>query len=66
VRASCIERGYRSCAECDEYLDCRILHNFISKVFSLIFRTNRKANLRAIREKGIEAWAEEMAAAGRG
>ena len=66
VRASCIERGYRSCAECDEHLDCRILHSFISKVFGLIFRTNRKANLQAIREKGIEAWAEEMAATSRG
>ena len=65
VRASCIEKGYRTCAECDEYLDCRILHNFISKIFSFIFRKDRKASLRAIREQGIEAWAQEMAATGR-
>ena len=66
VRASCIERGHRTCAECDECPDCRILDNFISKVFGFVFRTNRKANLRAIKEKDIEAWAEEMAAGTRG
>jgi len=65
ARACCLEEGYRTCAACDEYLECRKLHNFISKIFGLIFRTDRKANLRAIREKGIETWAEEMAASGR-
>jgi len=46
-------------------LECRKLHNFISRIFGLVFRTDRKANLRAIREKGIETWAVEMAASGR-
>ena len=65
VRKCCIEKGYSSCAECDEYLECGILNSFISKIFGLIFRTNRKANLQAIKEMGVEKWAEEMAASGK-
>jgi hypothetical protein len=62
VRACNIEKGYSSCADCKEYhnlRDCKKLNNFISKIFSLIFRTNRIKNLERIREIGIENFRKE-------
>ncbi len=50
------ERGYATCAECTEMESCKKLHNFISKLFALVFRSNRKGNLLEIREAGLEAF----------
>ena len=65
VRECCIEKDYKNCAGCDEYLECRILNSFIARIFGFIFRTDRKANLQGLKEMGIEKWAEEMAASGK-
>ena len=65
VRKCCLERDYVSCAECDEYLNCKKLNNLISKIFGFIFRSNRKANIMAIKEIGIEKWVDGMAASGK-
>ena len=54
VRLCCVDREYQSCGECEEYLDCKMLNNFISKIFGFIFRSDRKGALGAIREVGIE------------
>lgn len=65
VRICSIDREYRSCAECEEVLDCKKLNNFISKVMAFIFRSDRKGNLQGIKEMGIERWAEERSASGK-
>jgi hypothetical protein len=54
VRACAFERGFATCAECEEMETCRILNNFISKVFSFIFRSDKMVSLRMIRDEGME------------
>ncbi len=64
MKACVVEHGYATCAECKdfEYLkDCNKLHNFISTIFSFIFRTNRIGNLNRIREIGLDKFKEEQA-----
>jgi hypothetical protein len=68
VRKCCKENGYSSCAECKttpEPRDCRKFHNFISRLFGLIFRSDRRACILQIREKGLQGHAEAMAASQR-
>ena len=65
IRKCCVERGYRVCAECEVYPDCGMLNNFISKILSFVFRSNRNGNLKEIQEIGIEKWAEEREASGK-
>ena len=55
--------SYGSCADCQEFEDpmaCRKFNNFMSKLFGLIFRSDRAACIRQIREAGIEAHADRM------
>jgi len=63
------ENHFGSCADCYRYPDpgkeCRKLNNPIAWVFSVLFNSNRSANLKHIREIGREAYAKEMAEAGR-
>jgi len=64
VRKCCIDNGYKTCADCaqlDDIKDCKMLNNFISKVFSLVFKTDRVASLKYIKEIGLEGYAKEMA-----
>ena len=64
VRKCCMEKSYKSCAECVDFSDlkqCGKLNNFISKIFALIFRSNRYACLEAIRVEGYDKFAETMA-----
>ncbi len=65
VRKCCIELNYQTCAECGKFLECKTLDNFISKIFALVFRSDRKGNLRQIQETGIKTWAEDQATAGK-
>jgi hypothetical protein len=68
VRACTIERGYTTCADCTEFADlkgCRKLNSFISKIFRMIFRTNRIGNLVQIRAGGLDAFKDERRASGR-
>jgi hypothetical protein len=65
VRKCCVENNYASCADCRtvaEPRDCKKFNNFISKLFRLIFRSNRSACIAQIREKGLQGHAEIMAA----
>jgi hypothetical protein len=67
VRACCLERGFASCADCGEFPDparCGKFNNFMSKLFGLLFRSDRRACILRLREMGREAFAAEMAAAG--
>lgn len=65
VRTCCRENGYSSCAECKttpDPGDCKKFSNIISKLFGLIFRSDRRACILQIREKGLQGHAEEMTA----
>jgi hypothetical protein len=68
VRACCIEHGFATCADCKDYIDpagCRKFNNVVSRVFAFVFRSDRRACVLRLRAVGGEAFAAEMAAAGR-
>ena len=61
IRKCCIEKGFHTCAECEmDVKDCRLHNNLIGKFFAFVFRSNRPACIRYIRENGEQAFAEEM------
>jgi hypothetical protein len=65
VRSCCTENGYASCADCRTVVDprdCKKFNNVISKLFGLIFRSDRRACIVQIQELGPHAHAEIMAA----
>lgn len=64
IRKCCLENNYSSCADCQTYSnvnDCKKFNNIFSKIFALIFRSNRKACIDSIRKVGPAAFALEMA-----
>ena len=65
VRTCCRENGYASCAECKTVGDpaeCRKFNNVISKLIGFVLRSDRRACILQIREQGVAAHAEIMAA----
>ena len=65
VKPCAQERNYNSCADCVDFenlKECKKLHNFVSRIFGFIFRTNRIANLNRIREIGMDRFKEEKQA----
>lgn len=62
IRRCAMGKGYHTCAECgSDVKACRIYSNFIGKVFSVLFNSDRPACIGYIREHGEQAFAEEMA-----
>ena len=64
VRTCCLENAYSSCAQCQtisDPRDCRKFNNIVSKLFGLIFRSDRRACIVQIRERGLQAHADIMA-----
>ena len=64
IRSCNMEHGYSSCADCQEFadpMDCRKYNNFISRIFAVIFKSNRAAGIAMIRESGYEEFAQFMA-----
>lgn len=64
VRSCCVNNNYSSCAECKEFPDpndCKMFNNFMSKMFAFIFRSNRAACIKQIKDLGIQGHAEMMA-----
>ena len=62
-----MENSYRSCTDCwivENMRDCKKLNNFMSKLFSLVFRSDRFAGIAFIKEKGYDEFAIEMAEKG--
>jgi hypothetical protein len=56
--------GYSSCAGCTTFADpkdCKKFNNFFSKTIGFILRSDRRACITQIREKGLQGHAEEMA-----
>lgn len=67
VKACTVSRRYDTCADCPDFADlrqCGKLHNFISRLFALIFRSDRIGNLCRIREIGEGAFKTECAGNG--
>jgi hypothetical protein len=65
IRLCCIEHKYSTCADCVEYpnpQDCGKFNNFIAKIFGLIFRSDRSACIRQIKDLGLKGHADNMAA----
>lgn len=53
--------SFHTCAECEmEVKDCQLQNNMIGKFFAFVFRSDRPACIRYIRENGEQAFAEEM------
>ena len=68
IRTCCTQQGMASCAECREFPDpngCGKFNNFISRIFAFVFRSNRAACIRQIREIGIQGHADSMSELGR-
>ena len=67
VRDCCIERRIRSCADCGQFKDpeeCGKFNNIFSKLFGLVFHSDRRACIMQIRKIGCEGHAKDMAAKG--
>ena len=62
IRACNIEHNYKSCADCtiSSIDECKKFNNFIGKVFSILFRSDRPACIRRIQAIGYDAFAREM------
>jgi len=63
VRSCCISNDYTSCAECKEFDNpnqCKMFNTFVSRLFGVIFRSDRAACIRQIRELGIRGHAANM------
>lgn len=62
VRRCCIEHGWQSCAECTlmPLAECKTFHSFVSKIFAVVFRSDREGCIERIRAIGAEAFAAEM------
>ncbi|MEI6883083.1 MAG: DUF3795 domain-containing protein [Bacteroidota bacterium] len=64
VRACNLEHNYKSCAECKEFsnpMDCKKFNNVFSKLFALIFKSDRAACIAKIKSEGYEGFATFMA-----
>lgn len=61
IRTCVHQHGFHSCAECGkDVTECKTYSNFIGKIFAFLFRSDRPACIRYIREHGEEAFADEM------
>lgn len=64
IRACCIDKNINSCAECNEFSDvkdCKKFDNFVSKMFEFVFKSDRKAGIKMIKESGYEEFVKYMA-----
>ncbi len=64
VRSCCLENHYATCADCKQFQtprECRKYNNLISRLFGLIFRSDRAACIGQIKQMGLECHARTMA-----
>ncbi len=64
VRTCCKEHGNSSCADCTTVADpnnCRTFTNFMSRTIGFVLRSDRRACIMQIRERGLQGHAEDMA-----
>jgi len=63
IRICCKEKNITTCAECNEYRnpkDCKKFNNIISKIFAIIFKSDRVACIIQIKKIGISGHAKRM------
>ena len=61
IRTCCNSKGVQTCAQCNtDVSECKLHNNWRSRLFSIIFNSNRTACIRYIRYYGMEAYAERM------
>lgn len=64
VRVCCGEKQINSCAECAEFADpmaCKKFNNFMSRLFGLVFSSDRAACIDQIKQRGLAGHAKIMA-----
>ena len=64
IRLCCIERNITSCAVCTEFKDpkhCKKFNNVMSKLFAMLFKSDRPACIAQIKVLGLEGHAKKMA-----
>ena len=63
IRICNMESGFKSCAECkmDNIMECKKFNNFISRIFGLVFNSDRAACVARIKDLGYEGFAIDMA-----
>ena len=62
IRSCVSSHGFHTCAECSKDVnECKIYSNLIGKIFAFLFKSDRPACIRYIREHGEQAFAEELA-----
>lgn len=64
IRVCCQNNKYRSCADCKlvgKASDCKKFNNLFSKIFALLFRSDRQACVNLIKELGYDKYAQKMA-----
>lgn len=67
IRSCNLENSYSSCADCKEFAnpnDCKKFNNFVSKIFAVVFKSDRPACIAMIKEKGYENFAAYMSSNG--
>lgn len=63
IRVCCSEKHIQTCAECTEFSnpsDCKKFNNFVSKLFALVFRSDRPACIAQIKQLGVDGHARRM------
>lgn len=62
IRTCCLGNGYASCADCTltNPRECKKFSNFVSDIFSLIFKSDRPAAIDYIRLHGKEEYIRLM------
>ncbi|MGE4403371.1 MAG: DUF3795 domain-containing protein [Desulfobulbus sp.] len=63
VRSCCTEKQIMTCAECAEFpgpQTCKKFNNFISKLFGLVFKSDRAACITQIKHLGLDGHAKVM------
>ncbi len=64
IRSCCNGNGILSCASCSDYAnprECKKFNNIMSKLFGLVFRSDRAACIDQIKKMGIDGHAAKMA-----
>ncbi|WP_297971923.1 DUF3795 domain-containing protein [uncultured Bacteroides sp.] len=61
IRSCCLGNKLNTCAECPRNVqECKVFSNWIGKFFAFLFKSDRPACIRYIKEHGEQAFAEEM------
>jgi len=62
ARTCCIENDYSTCADCatTNPRACKKFSNFVSDIFSVIFKSDRPASIDYIRQHGREGYIQLM------